>query len=334
MKLLVFIFILLIIFLLSILIININNIYEEKFSNNSNKQVVKIKVAVLVAGFAPRSIKYTYKTIEDNIINHLKKNNFDVDIFMFSLLSKNNKLDSHRNEEKNNKYINNNDIKLLKTNKTHTEYQEYLTEYLNNICNATCRRKMSQPQHSLNFLRDIYSEYKVSKMIDLNKYDACIMIGPDFHIVNKININEVKNVIGKNNKIYTTSFNDFTGVANKFYIASPIVIKKICSRIYNLEEWIKLKTKSIKNPEVFLKYILETYNIKRSVSNMFYIKIRSNGKPNSYIKFIHKLKIWSSLPYNQKIKIYAKKIQTPDYEFYTDKYEVKNYIKNLKIKDL
>ena len=43
---------------------------------------------------------------------------------------------------------------------------------------------------------------------------------------------------------------------------------------------------------------------------------------------------WDSLSFNQKLKIYSKKIQNPEYAYYTDKYEVKNYIKNLKIEDL
>ena len=43
---------------------------------------------------------------------------------------------------------------------------------------------------------------------------------------------------------------------------------------------------------------------------------------------------WEKLSFNEKLKIYAKKIQNPAYAYYTNKYEVKNYLKNLKIEDL
>ena len=44
-------------------------------------------------------------------------------------------------------------------------------------------------------------------------------------------------------------------------------------------------------------------------------------------------KNWKSLPYIEKLRIYSKKIQTSEYAYYADKYKVKNFIKNLKIKN-
>ncbi len=38
--------------------------------------------------------------------------------------------------------------------------------------------------------------------------------------------------------------------------------------------------------------------------------------------------IGEKLSFNEKLKIYAKKIQNPAYAYYTNKYEVKNYLKN------
>ena len=40
---------------------------KEGFENNNQK------IAVIICGFAPRSFKYTYKYIDKNIIQHLKK---------------------------------------------------------------------------------------------------------------------------------------------------------------------------------------------------------------------------------------------------------------------
>lgn len=67
-------------------------------------------------------------------------------------------------------------------------------------------------------------------------------------------------------------------------------------------------------------------------STYFYIN-KENFKNNT-LRIDNKPKNWKSLPYIEKLRIYSKKIQNKDYAFYADKYKVKNFIKNLKIKDL
>lgn len=303
-------------------------------------------VCVCICGFAPRSIKYTYESIQKNIIDPLNKH-FNVDVFMFSLLSRNNIIDvSEGRQGGMTKYkVNNDDIYLLHTTDTQTEYQEDVDDIIN-LCedNKYCEYIDLKKTQTKNFLRDLYQEEKCFRMIDNYKYDVCVMLGPDFYITKQINIDEVFDCMSNDNILYTTSYNDCGGIANKFYIGSINVMNKICTRksifnnwleheknyytksnkikitiftiifvmiismisitIYTSTKYLKfitlftvllllsigslittniIKVKAITNPERFIQYTINTYNITRKKSDMFYLKIRSNGKSNWYI---------------------------------------------------
>ena len=49
-----------------------------------------------------------------------------------------------------------------------------------------------------------------------------------------------------------------------------------------------IQIKKTTNPERFMKYTADVHNIYRKKSNMVYVKIRSNGKSNWYIKEMNK----------------------------------------------
>ena len=69
------------------------------------------KVAVCCCGFAPRSLKYTYESIQKNIIDKLLED-FEVDTFVYSLTSKSGKIQSSKKKE-NGVSVNNDDSNLL-----------------------------------------------------------------------------------------------------------------------------------------------------------------------------------------------------------------------------
>lgn len=200
---------------------------------------------------------------------------------MFSLLSK--------------KYPNNNKeiLKLLNTNKTNYEYQEDLnvnsqfTTILN--CVKEAPLNLSNVQ-IINFIRDLYQEYKTINMINIDKYDVCITIGPDYYLPDKINITEILKCVDNTRinpneyKAYTTPYNNCGGISNKFLIAPPIVPKLIMERYKTTSEWCNYITnkKQISNPERFVTYIFKKYKITNMISRFFYIKIRSNKQPNWY----------------------------------------------------
>ena len=82
--------------------------------NKITKDTPGKNIAILFFGMAPRSIKYTWESINENIINVLKDNGFNIDIFMHSWLIKSSSNYSSQGDKSRSfeiKSINNNDYK-------------------------------------------------------------------------------------------------------------------------------------------------------------------------------------------------------------------------------
>ena len=264
------ILIFMVILLIGILFYNKEYIYSKLYKNK------RYKIAVIIHGYAPRSFKYTYKSIQKNIINQLRINH-NVDVYHYSLLSKDNKIHSSRTEESD-IHINNNDVNLLKCNKLQTEYQEDINIYNNVTCTNYKEKNMN-----LNFMRSLNSELECMKRFPLNNYDMCVMVSSDSLILKPINEEELKDSY-ISNCLYTTNFNQWGGLANGFYIAPPNILYKVCTRYYDFPQWCSKNTN--KNAEKFLKNIILNNNIINKDSDMYYLKIRANGKSNHYINLI------------------------------------------------
>ena len=260
------------IFLILFLIFYQKYLYFKLFENYENK---KYKIAIIIHGYAPRSFKYTYKSIQKNIINKLNK--YKVDVYHYSLLSKNNKINSSRKEEFN-IIINNNDVNLLKCNKLETEFQEDLNLYNNITCTNYKNKNMN-----LNFMRSLNSELECIKRFPINNYDVCVMVSSDSLILKPINEKEIIDSY-LSNCLYTTTFNKWGGIANGFYIAPPNILYKICKRYQDFPIWCSKN--SNKNAEQFLKEIVKLHKINNKNSNMYYLKIRATGKSNYYVNLI------------------------------------------------
>ena len=263
---------LIIIILLLILIFIIHII--DNFINY--KQIYKkYKIAVLLFGFSPRSFRYTYNYINNNIIHELDKYYY-TDVYHHTLLSKSNTLESNREGEHAYK-INNNDYKLLATKNTKYHYQEDIKNPFKNVTEK-------------NHYRALFSEFEVSKFLYNNTYDVCVVLTNDGMPLKKINKHEIDDVINNKNVIYTTGYNTWGGIANGFYITTPNIYKIIANRINLYENWINNNSKG--NAEQFLSFAMSQHNyIINKKSDMFYLKIRANGKSNHYIKLIENFKI-------------------------------------------
>ena len=282
------IIVVILILLIGLLIYNKKYIYSKSYENK------RYKIAVIIHGYAPRSFKYTYKSIQENIINKLNTNH-EVDVYHYSLLSKNNKINSSRIEEFD-IHINNNDVNLLKCNKIETEFQENLNLY----SNITCTHYNSINKNmNLNFMRSLHSELECMKRFPINKYDMCVMVSSDSFILKSINEQEIKDSY-ISNCLYTTNFNQWGGLANGFYIAPPNILHKICTRYHDFPNWC---SKNInKNAETFLKAVVNANDIENKDSNMYYLKIRVTGKSNNYINLIDNYNIKNKDKIKEKFK--------------------------------
>jgi len=230
------------------------------------------KICVLVTGFAPRGLKYTYKTIQKRIIDKLKLKYNTVDVYHYSFLTKSGTIDSNKKSE-NGLQINNNDVHLLKVKKLVTEYQEDIDEYIETLyVKKSCVTRFNNP---LNYKRELFQEYMTTKF-PIQNYDACILLWSDAYILRDINLQHIENVVRDNNLLYTTSYNEYGAIANKFFICSPRVMMLLAQRIFYSDQRCSQIFPKTENPESALKWWVNYLNIKNKHTDMFFVKIRTN----------------------------------------------------------
>jgi len=258
------IYCLLIILVFVLLIFFIKCIY--KYNTKKSKKPKKIKKIVLCFfGIIPRSIKYTYKSIKENIIDKLA--NYELDIYVFNLNVGNKKID--------NTIINQKDVSII----PYTIYEEYDQDLLDKqirILKSNIKIKFRGDYNELtiqNALRQMYSEYRVGLFLErnINKYDIAIVCGPDYYIANPINIDDIKNSF-ENENFYTTTVNDAQGYTNGFYIGKPNVLIKPLKRFNYLHEYLPTD----KDYESLLKESIIDNNIERNITKLVFFKIRAN----------------------------------------------------------
>lgn len=240
----------------------------------------KPKVAVCCCGFAPRSIKYCHRSIQENVVDVLESE-FDVDVYLYSFLSKEGRIQSSNSEEFDTE-INNNDIMLLKTKKTWTAYQE---DYTKVVKQYLTKANLNLPDLvKINYIRTLIMESNSFSQINDEgiEYDAYVYLQPDMFIAKPISCSEVSNVMRNEKVLYTCNFNDWSGYGTGFYIGTKTTIEILTKQLNYIAKV------NNRQPEIILKKTCNQNNIDRCASKMFHFKIRANGKPNVYYQLLKK----------------------------------------------
>lgn len=228
------------------------------------------RAVVCLFGVIPRSIKYTFKSIQNNVIDVLK-DKYEVDIYVFNLNIQNKIVD--------NVTVQQNDKDIIPYNIYEEFCQDELDDkliLLKQMVNL-CFNKNSDydtDEKINNALRQMYSEYRVGLFLqnNINNYDVAIVCGPDYYIANKINMNDVENAI-LNHSFYTTCMNDAGGYTNGFYIGTPNVLVNPLRRIETLHLLPQDRTYDY---EFILKKALMDYHISREITKIVFFKVRAN----------------------------------------------------------
>lgn len=261
-----------------------------------------VKVCICFYGLVQRSLKYTIESIETNIINILKSNNIEYDIYLHTYNS--NICHSIRSGE-NNISVNPDDYKLL--NPYHFIIESY--EKADNFINyKKYKDKTFNDNYNtmLNWIREMYSIKQVTTLWQdkKNEYDFFLYLRPDLiyvttlpivYIQKKLNMSYNKNILftvpwGKSNGL-----NDFIGIGN--YNA----IVYWANRIYTFDEYM---TTINYNAEKHIQFICEKYNINNIDLPMLFYRKRSTGK--------------SVIPIEFKNNFYLKMIQDAECRINTD----------------
>lgn len=226
---------------------------------------MKKKIVICFFGVICRSIKYTYTSIERNLINVLKEK-YEVDIYVFNLNTQNTPVDR--------RILNSEHMKVI----NHTHFEEKLQSELDveiNEIRKTTKFKIRyyRPETVQNAVRQMYSEERVGLFLDENKdkYDCAVVCGPDYYLINKINLNDIENVMKEEKLIYTTRVNPARGYTNGFYIGKPSDMSLILKRYSIINKLLPTHS----DYENILKVVFNMHGIKNAFTDMLFVKIRS-----------------------------------------------------------
>ena len=232
---------------------------------------MKKKCIICFFGVIPRSIKYTYKSINDRIIEPLKKI-YDIDIYIFNLNVGKTKVDGV--------IMNQNDIDIIPYNYKEEYNQEKLDikikELKKNI-NFKFRNNYAKnfPNRIQNAIRQMYSEYRVGSFLEKHSdmYDVSVVCGPDYFIANQINLTHVNQSI-VNNFVYFSQVNNGQGITNGFYFGKPKLLYPFLKRY----EIMKIFFPNNKDYEYVLLMAVKHYKINIRYTNIVFFKIRASKK--------------------------------------------------------
>jgi len=229
----------------------------------------KDKIILCYFGTCSRAIKYTVNNHIENILNVLNPI-YDIDIYVFN----NNVEDSLID----NVIQNNDDVKLINSTYYEEETQSVIDNNINDyvkLHHITLRFRYDYTKSVIqNAMRQIYSEEKVGIFLEkhMDTYKCAIVCNPDCYLFNTISVNDVMNSINNSNIVYTTTVNDAQGYTNGFYIGSLKPMIKILKRYSVLSQLLPTNY----DYEYILKQVFINNNIDRCISNVKFVKIRSN----------------------------------------------------------
>ena len=171
-------------------------------------------IVVCLTGVVNRSIKYTWPSIKENIINELQKD-FLVDIALFNTNVENCKVDGI--------LLDNNDLSVVPYDFLFEYKQTFIDKEIKKIENAETEFPPYFHEHfRQNGLRLMYMESEVGKFLERkrDRYTYALITNADYFYINKLPINCLTLFNGGDydNNIGTCHHLDCKGYTDGFYI--------------------------------------------------------------------------------------------------------------------
>ena len=238
---------------------------------------MKDKIVICFFGVIARSIRYTHSNLKMMLINAARKD-YDVDVYVFNNNIEDTPIDST--------IVDNDDKILLRADYVEEEKQVLIDENIDNFIktkNITCiMRGDYSPPIVRNAIRQMYSEDKVGDFLERNKdkYKCAIVCGPDYFLLNKVNLADVQSSI-ELPVVYTADVNNggtwingvrYSGYTNGFYIGAPHLLIKILKRYSMLDRLLPTKC----DYESLLKLVFHANKIQHRFTDSKFFKVRSN----------------------------------------------------------
>ena len=229
------------------------------------------KLIVRLTGVINRSIKYTWDSIKNNIIDQLKKE-YEVDIAVFNNNVEDCKVDGVK--------INNNDMSIIPYNFIFEYKQTFIDSEIVKIDGYD---KEFPPYftkgYKKNGFRLMHIDSKVADFLEKNKdvYKYALITNADYLYLNKFS---TKSLININEKNIITCCHWETGNmwTDGFYVGTTFSIIKIMNRINQYNSLIS----NVKINKLTYEHILSNYclneNITRFKTDLIFFKFRANKK--------------------------------------------------------
>ena len=241
-----------------------------------------MKFCVCFFGVIGRSLEYTIESIQQNILDILKENNIDYDIYIH-----NNYVETipdcpkrMRGSSELGVKINNliykklNPYKFLETkqidfDKSYNWQQIYKNGDFHNNGFKSVR----------NAIREIYSVKQVTQLWESSgeNYDFFIYLRPDLLYINKLDIELILQNLHIKNLLFTADWLKSNGLNDRVYFGDKDTMLKIGKRIDFIPELIGQTDKRY-NAELYMSDIVKKFNISTIDIKLRGVRVRASGK--------------------------------------------------------
>jgi hypothetical protein len=223
-----------------------------------------------------RSLKHTIESINNNILDVLKLNNIEYDIYLhtYYLNSYSNK---RNNEIVNTTDIDNSEYKLLNADYIEIDHQDTIKEKINLSSYRTHRDPWYSDYNSVdNFILGQYSKLRLTNMIEKSKinYDYILFMRPDCLYLDKLPI-DFFNLVN-DNSIVIPNFHLFGTIPfNDRFCISNMKTYKIYGDVFN--SLLEISKKQPLHSETILGERMHNHNLNVIKIKFNFARIRFNG---------------------------------------------------------
>jgi len=234
-----------------------------------------MKIAIGFFGIT-RSLKYTIQSINNNILDILKLNNIEYDIFIHTY-SLNNYSNIRTGEIVNTDDIDNEEYKLLNADYIEIDDQDTIKERINLLLYRTHQDPWGTNYNSVdNFILGQYSKLRLTNMIDktLINYDYVLFMRPDCLYLDKLPIDSFHLI--NNSSIIIPNFHLYGSIPfNDRFCISNINTYKIYGEVFN--SLLDVSKKQPLHSETIIGERMNNHNLNIIRIKFNFSRVRFNG---------------------------------------------------------